>query len=218
MKIKSIANNVKAFFSNYAITIGITTVGILIAHNAVVSYIGQKAIRERNKFEEIQLTVNQLIDTHSTLVNLMDLGLRGYFMMRKDNFIDPYNIAMEQYRNNLDTLATIMKRLDYPNLDKINYVKNQVSDYAGLTGKGIDYIKSGQPEQAVFLFEADPGYDLWMSSSPIMENIRGYVHNLNEQSRASYENISSYSLISQIITFIVGIPVIIIVLGFGFAS
>ncbi|MDX1628744.1 MAG: GAF domain-containing protein [Fulvivirga sp.] len=206
------ANSIRTFFSEYAVTIGITIVALLIAHNAIVSFISQNAIHDRNEVEEVQLTVNELIDTHGTMVNLMDLGLRGYYMMREEKFIDPYNIAMNQYESNLDTLQTIMKRLDYPHLDSIQFVKEAVSDYAELVGQGIDYIKNGQPEEAIALFETDPGLTLWNTYNPILQNVSGYVNQLNKKSKENYEQITSYSVVSQLVTVMLGIPVLIIVL------
>ena len=203
---------VKSFFLRYAITVSITVVGLLIAQNAYMSYLGKQAIQTRNNAETAYRTINDILATHTIMINLLDLGLRGFYMMKRENFADPYNIAMEHYANNLNALRDRLSELNYPHLDNVDELIKKTEEYANLVSQGIDLMHSGQYEQAVQLFESDPGYQLYISTNPIIENINGYVSNLNEQAKAKYEEINGYTMASQIFTVVLGIPVLIIVL------
>lgn len=205
---KSIFSSINRNFVN----IGITVVIVLILHNFIISFYGRIALNELNEFESTYLSVNNCIEEQSRMVNLMDLGLRGYYMNRKENFADPYNIAQEKYKENLDSLRQMMSDLNYPHLDSINFIKKNVTNYSNLVGQGLDYIRSGQPEKSVELFQNDPGYDLWRTSNPIIMNITGFMNEMNQESKDSYHSIALYSLASQLITVIIGMPILILVL------
>lgn len=191
---------------------GIVVVSLLITHNAIVTFYNRSALNDRTEFEEQYLLINEVLDKNTTMINLMDLGLRGYFMIGKENFAQPYDIAMEQYAANLDTLKILLGEVDYPYVDSIDFVKNEISNYADLVGQGITAIENGNPDKAVALFESDPGFTLWNTYSPIINNVSGYLNDLNEESDASYEAIAIYSQVSQIITLLFGVPVLVIVL------
>ncbi len=206
--LKSIFSAINRNFVN----VGITVVIILISHNFIISFFGRQALQERNDFEITHLKINERIELQTTMINLMDLGLRGYFMNRKENFLDPYNIANQQFRQNLDTFKQMLRQIDYAKIDDIDLVKAKVTEYFELVGQGIQYIKNDEPERAVDLFKNDPGYDLWKSNSPIIQNITDFINQRNNESKEKYEAIAFYSLISQFVTVLIGMPILIIVL------
>ena len=72
---------IRQFFSQYGVTVGIVVVALLITHNAVVTFYSRAALNERNEFEKQYLLINEHLDRNTTMINLMDLGLRGYFMI-----------------------------------------------------------------------------------------------------------------------------------------
>jgi CHASE3 domain sensor protein len=98
----------RLFRSENMIQVGIALVVLLILHNFVVALISRDALTERNDFSKQRQAILTQIDQIGTNVNLIDLGFRGYFMIPKDNFKNPLEIAREQHNANMDSLHNHM--------------------------------------------------------------------------------------------------------------
>ncbi|MCX2745597.1 GAF domain-containing protein [Mangrovivirga sp. M17] len=204
--------SIRIFFIRYAFTVSIVIVALLIVQNALMTFYGEQALKKKHETEQAYREVNEMLDASTLFINLMDLGLRGIYMMKKENFAEPYDIAMEQYEDNFISLENKLQELDYPHMDQVETLKEQTERYAGLITRGINYVKSEQYEEAVRLFESDPGFELYTSSRPIIESIEGYITNMNVEATARYNRIKGYTTASQIFTVALGIPVLIIAL------
>ncbi|QCK15635.1 GAF domain-containing protein [Mangrovivirga cuniculi] len=204
--------SVRIFFLRYAFTVSIVLVGLLIIQNALMTFYGDQAFKEKRETEEAYREVNEMLEANTLFINLMDLGLRGFHMMKKENFAEPYDIAMEQYQDNFITLENKLQELDYPNMDEVQTLENQTERYASLVSRGINFVKNEKYDEAVQLFESDPGFELYISSRPIVENIENYINELNAEATARYNRIKNITTASQIFTIALGIPVLIIAL------
>jgi putative methionine-R-sulfoxide reductase with GAF domain/CHASE3 domain sensor protein len=168
-------------------------------------------LKDRNEFVINRIDVNKRLAELDRTVNLMDLGLRGYFMMNKKGFQQPYTSALDIYKENLDTLKQVLDKLQYEHLDSIDYIKKQVANYADLVGQGIKLVEEGVPDGTIALFENDPGYDLWKSYSPTQRNILRFVRHAEEKSNAKYDVVMNYSFYAQLLTLILSIPILVFV-------
>jgi len=200
------------FLKEYAVNIGISAIIILTLINFGISFYGNIVLEERNEFTKNSLDVNKRLAELDRTVNLMDLGLRGYYMINKKGLQQPYTTALGIYKENLDTLKQVLNKLEYTHLDSIFYIKKKVEGYADLVGKGIKLIEEGNPDDAVAIFENDPGFDLWNSYSPIQSNILKYVQQEESESKARYDAVINYSFYAQLLTLILGVPVLVFVI------
>ncbi|MEM9299224.1 MAG: GAF domain-containing protein [Bacteroidota bacterium] len=195
----------------HAVEIGMSVVFLLILINFAISSYSKTELNNRNEFVANRLEVNSRLSELDRSVNLMDLGFRGYYMINKDGFKDPYMTALDIYGANLDTLKQVLGKLNYHPLDSIDYIKSKVGDYAALVGQGMEFIELGQPEKAVELFVNDPGYDLWRNYSPVQANIRNFVSDQEILNKERYQSIGRNSFYIQLLSVLLGLPTLIFV-------
>ncbi len=189
----------RLFRSENMIQAGIALIILLILHNFVVALISRDALKERNAFLQHRQAVHNQIDQIGTNVNLIDLGFRGYYMVSQDNFKNPLEIAREQHRANMDSLTTQMELLGYAHTDSIDMVDRWIQEYFALADQGVELIAQGQPEEAVALFQYDPGYDLWNKYNKVQISMREFIDALEVENYSSYQRITQYAFFAQLL-------------------
>ncbi|MEL7004260.1 MAG: GAF domain-containing protein [Bacteroidota bacterium] len=201
-----------SFYKKYSVQIGIWIILVLIINNFVAALYGRLVLEERNDFISRRIDIDRRLAELDRTVNLMDLGFRGYFMMRKEGFKEPYTRSLEIYGENLDLLKVALGQINYPHLDSIDYIKTAVKSYADLVGRGMQFIESNAPEEAVSLFENDPGYDLWISYNPIQTDVLEFLSEREVISKSKYESVIGYSFFAQLLTLTLSAPILIFVI------
>lgn len=207
----------KNFFSYISradnfIQVGIILIIILILHNFAVSLYSNSALRERNAFLDKRMATLESIDALGTNVNLIDLGVRGFFMIPEEKLKEPLEIARKQHRLNMDTLKARMKDLHYPHMDSLDLVDRWINDYISLADQGIENIRNGESQQTAQLYARDPGYTLWSKYSKVQASMRRYVNHLETQSLRDYQQINLYAFISQLTLLCLGTSVLLYVI------
>ncbi len=195
----------KFFRKENIVQFGIAVIALLILHNFVVALYDKRSSREYDEFQVNQREVLSRIEQIGTNVNLIDLGFRGFYLVPKENFKEPLEIAKRQHRINIDTLTSLMTTMEYPHLDSIQIVDRWIQEYMQLAGQGVEHVREGNPEAAVALFETDPGYTLWSKYAKVLESMRSHVASLNENYTLKNQRISQYAFVSQLVLAFFGL-------------
>ncbi len=194
----------RVFHRDNIIKAGIGVIAILILHNFVVALYNKRTTREYNEFVVEHRDASTRIDQIGTNVNLIDLGLRGYFMIPKPNLKEPLEIARRQHRENIDSLEVVLSEIGYAHIDSLHMVDNWIGEYFDLADQGVAYIDQGMPEKAVELFASDPGYTLWSKYSTVQNDMKQYINTLNEEKLQESKNISLYAFVAQLLLAFLG--------------
>ena len=145
-------HNINKFLDNYGIRAGILLVIVMIVGNLIVTFMGKAILSHRNEFIADRAKIDLAVETVGKNVNLMDMGLRGFYMSSSEAFLDPYNAAVLTYDDNFDSLAFYLTKYNYPHIDSIIYVRKEITRYEKLVSQGVEDIRAGYKEAAAAIF------------------------------------------------------------------
>jgi len=140
-----------------------------------------------------------------TGINLMDLGVRGYALTKKDGLLSPFEQAVRVNPAYLDTLRVFMKRQQMPT-EKLSAYKVLNDEYIQLCRQMIGLSRLDNMAEFTALLEEDRGLALWQAYSAFSAELINYENQLKREAQRRYQAAVNGNTILQIIFFLVGIP------------
>ena len=140
-----------------------------------------------------------------TGINLMDLGVRGYALTKKDGLLAPFDQAVRVNPVYLDTLQTFMKAQELPT-DKLSEYTVLNNDYILLCRQMISLSRLDSMREFTSLLEEDRGLALWQAYSAFSGELVQHENQLKKDAQRRYQSAVNGNIALQIIFILVGIP------------
>jgi CHASE3 domain sensor protein len=99
----------KEYFHAHGLIASLYFILILLVINSFFTFFSRQAITRNSEIKEQIIKANHGLEFMNKNVNLADLGLRGYMIEQDTKFLSPYDQAIDQYQENLDTLRDCLK-------------------------------------------------------------------------------------------------------------
>ncbi|MEM7551360.1 MAG: GAF domain-containing protein [Bacteroidota bacterium] len=185
--------------------------GILILVSGGVYYyldfIQEKNQNANQDFITVRFYSNELIET----LHLLDLGVRGYYMVPEDNLLEPYQLAFGRYKTAKDSLNHYIQKYEFDQqvLKKIDVA---MKDYMATVTEMVKLKKQGRDDELLSIFKKDPGYQFWIEFSPSFYAIQTYFDDLQQANYASFKKLNRISLFLRVGLLAFGLPTIYFVL------
>lgn len=140
-----------------------------------------------------------------TGINLMDLGVRGYALTKKDGLLGPFEQAVRVNPTYLDTIRIFMdkQKLSTAKLDEYIVLNN---NYVQLCRQMIEIVKQDSLKDFVALLEEDRGLALWQAYSGFSADLVKHENSIKQEAEKSYKAAVTGNIVLQILLFIIGIP------------
>ncbi|MEP6734250.1 MAG: GAF domain-containing protein [Chryseolinea sp.] len=178
---------------------------ILILLTTVLAFRNQVVMSETNEtVSDAEIVLKNTNDLW-TAVNLMDLGVRGYALTKKDGLLGPYNQAIIRNTQYIDSIRFYLKKQQLPTvkLDKYVVLNN---NYETLCKEMIELIKQDSIKGFISLLEEDRGLALWQSYSAFSTELVESENDIQANAKQSYEAAVFSNTIIQLLLFLVGAP------------
>jgi len=140
-----------------------------------------------------------------TGINLMDLGVRGYALTKKEGLLSPFDQALRVNPKYLDTLQLYMNRqnLSTSKLDEYIVLNN---DYIQLCKQMIELVNLDSLKDFVALLEEDRGLALWQAYSGFSADLINDQNQIKQEAGQRYQKAVNSNIILQILFFLIGAP------------
>lgn len=140
-----------------------------------------------------------------TGINLMDLGVRGYALTKKDGLQAPFHQAVKVNPVYLDTIRTIMKKQGLPTAKLDDYVRLN-NDYILLCRQMIELVNQDKLTDFVSLLEEDRGLALWQAYSGFSAGVVQLENKVIADAKQRYAAAVRSNTIFQVLLFIIMVP------------
>src|SRR5262245_30930326 len=140
-----------------------------------------------------------------TGINLMDLGVRGYALTKKDGLQAPFHQALRVNPVYLDTIRTIMTKQGVPTAKLDQYVKLN-NDYILLCKQMIELVNQDNLKDFVSLLEEDRGLALWQAYSGFSSEIVQLENTVIANAKHRYAGAVRSNTIFQVLLFLIMVP------------
>ncbi len=177
----------------------------LIILTTIVAFRNQSVMKETNRrITEADIVLRNVEDLWGG-INLMDLGIRGFALTKKEGLLGPFNQAERVNPNYIDTLRTFMKKQQLPTEKLEQYVVLN-NNYVALCREMIGLINQDSLKAFTRLLEEDRGLALWLAYSGFSSELVTHENQIKEEAEKSYQAAVNGNTILQILLFLVGAP------------
>lgn len=140
-----------------------------------------------------------------TGINLMDLGVRGYALTRKEGLLSPFDQALRVNPTYLDTIRIFMDKQNLPTTKLDEYIVLN-NDYIQLCKQMIELVKQDSLKDFITLLEEDRGLELWQAYSGFSADLVMHENQIKQEAERKYRAAVNSNIVLQILLFLVGVP------------
>jgi CHASE3 domain sensor protein/putative methionine-R-sulfoxide reductase with GAF domain len=165
----------------------------------------QRVMKTTNEESREAEVILRNIEDLWTGINLMDLGVRGYALTKKDGLLAPFNQALAVNPVYLDTIRSVMKKQSLPT-DKLDAYVKLNNDYILLCRQMIELVKQDNLTDFVSLLEEDRGLALWQAYSAFSSEIVQLENKVIADAKQRYAAAVRGNTILQVLLFLIMVP------------
>ncbi len=162
--------------------------------------------------KELQARTNQIRTYYDEIgkltIHSLDIGLRGYAIVRDTKLIVPFNNAYLWRDSLLANVEDPLRELNY-DFTRYNVFKDSLDAYFVYCRYMKDLIDRGDTATFVRAFKKDRGGVLWMLYIGCEQSINEFVEATNAEAQRKYESAMSQNQILQILLFLICFPTLV---------
>jgi CHASE3 domain sensor protein/putative methionine-R-sulfoxide reductase with GAF domain len=188
-----------------SIFISILFTAIVISINAGITMYNNRIIQQNNVLKEqsheITLLTQKLFDN----VELMDLGVRGYALVRDDGLLLPMRGGVASIGPTYEKLDSLLAIHEYDR-DELRNVHAAITEYRDFMLHMVDLLKKDDMEEFRALLQQDKGLDLWRTYWAFSQKLLAHAAERNQQAREQYEWALTQNMLVQIVILLFSLP------------
>jgi signal transduction histidine kinase len=184
-------------------------ISILLVTNVVLTYYNNQSIKRNH---DIQLQVDQIKlyydQIGKSIIHSLDIGLRGYYIVRTPSFVAPMDNAIHLKDSLLSNVETRLNELNYDRTE-YNIFKDSLNAYTEFSFMLKDLLIENRDEEFRRLFTTDKGAHLWGQYLRLENHIMKHLNALDVDAQEKYESALKRNHIIQFILLIICVPTLI---------
>ena len=145
-------------------------------------------------------------------IHVMDMGLRGYMLVPKDQMLYPYRLGQQATQPNLDTLGMILQAQNYPELEAHEKSKRAIREYQTLLDDMVELVSEGRADEALSILKGDPGYEVFMTYNEHLTRADAFEDQLYEKAQEEYQWVAKLTFTTQILFIALAMPMLFFVM------
>ncbi len=177
---------------------------VLIVASVGLTFYGKHRVMQHMEVKAEVLKVRNSLQKMHTHVNIADLGLRGYIIIKDDKFLMPFEDAKEHRVANLDSLEHYLSQQQYPDLQELEEVRTQLDEYFKLVDHMVSLRAIDSLNDVVEILAGDPGYDTWKVYSTFIDKVIAFEDGIDASSQKEYEGTMQGVVMVQLLLLMVG--------------
>lgn len=184
-------------------------ISILLVTNVVLTNYNNQIIKEnhdiQSKVERVKLYYDQI---GKSIIHSLDIGLRGYYIVRKPAFVEPMDNAIYVKDSLLRNVELPLKELHYDDM-QYQIFKDSLNAYTNYTFMLKGLLVENRDDEFRAMFTADKGAYLWSQYLLLETNIKKYLNKLDVDAQQKYESALQRNQIIQMVLLIVCVPTLL---------
>lgn len=197
------------FKKNLLLTFTISIISILLAINLILTNNNNSIIKRNQAIQEDVANVKMYYDQiGKAIIHSLDIGLRGYAIVRTEKFSAPMDNARNWKDSILSNTENYLRRLKY-DLTKYRVFKDSLDAYERYCFDLKQLLTDHKDEEFVVIFKSDAGGYLWFQYIELEKDIQHYVNAIHHEAQAEYEQALRSNFVLQLLIFVICFPTLI---------
>ena len=184
-------------------------ISILLVTNVVLTYYNNKIIKQNQDIQSLVEKVKVYYDQiGKSVIHSLDIGLRGYYIVRTPAFAEPMDKAIQMKDSLLHNFEVPLHALMF---DDAGYriFKDSLDSYVHYSFMLKDLLIEDRDEEFRKIFASDKGAHLWWQYLELGKTILAYVNTSDAVAQKKYESALQRNQIIQVILLIICVPTLL---------
>jgi len=184
-------------------------ISVLLITNVVLTYFNNQIIKRnqdiQSQVEQVRLYYDQI---GKTIIHSLDIGLRGYYIVRTQTFAAPMDEAIQAKDSLLRNLELPLKELDYQDT-AYTVFKDSLNAYTNYAFMLRDLLAANQDDAFKEIFASDKGAHLWWQYVQLENSIKQHINALDKKAELNYESALQRHQIIQLLILVICVPTLL---------
>lgn len=184
-------------------------ISVLLVTNVVLTYYNNKIIKQnhhvQSQVEKVKLYYDQI---GKSIIHSLDIGLRGYYIVRTPAFVAPMDNAIQVKDSLLQNVELPLKELHY-DLTEFIVFKDSLNEYTQYTYMLKDLLIDNRDDEFRAIFKTDKGAYLWNQYLELENAIDDHINALDSEAQRKYESALQRNQIIQLVILIICVPTLL---------
>lgn len=191
------------------ITAIVCLISILLVTNVVLTYYNNQIIKRnhdvQSQVEQVKMYYDQI---GKSVIHSLDIGLRGYYIVRTPAFVAPMDNAIDVKDSVLHAVEAPLKELHY-NDSVYRIFRDSLDAYTDYSFMLKDLLIENRDDEFRRLFTSDKGAHLWWQYLTVEDNIKRHINLLDAEAQRKYEAALQRNQIVQLVILIICVPTLL---------
>jgi len=184
-------------------------ISCLLVANVVLTYYNNEIIKQnhaiQSQVEKVDLYYDQI---GKSVIHSLDIGLRGYFIVRTPGFVHPMDNAIDVKDSILQNVELPLKQLGYDDTE-YRIFKDSLNSYVRYTFRLKDLLIEDRDEEFTKIFSSDKGAYLWWQYEELERKIDQFLNQVGGEARKKYDNALQRNQIVQLLLLVICVPTLL---------
>jgi signal transduction histidine kinase len=192
------------------IYIVVAIINLLLLADILLTYYNNTII-EKNRLLQVEAETIKLYTEQigKSTIHGIDIGLRGYAIVREDRFFSPVDSALLRKDSILNNIESRLIKQGYDGLREFRALRDSLQSYVGFCLYMKDLLAQNKEEEFMKAFSSDKGLYLWIQYLQCQKNIAAFEDRINAEAQAKYEAALRGNYILQIVLFLICLPTLL---------
>lgn len=190
----------------YLIWLPVALVAILLSLSIWFTFHNQQVIRDneaiQNDAEVVRSNVSEVL---WGTIHGVDIGLRGYALIREERFLNPLNLALADKDSLFGMIEEELVRqgFDMPHFYRF---RDSIQAYIDRSMQMKQLLDSGRDQRFTDMLYTDKGYNLWLAYQDFSQSVDKFEEQIKDEARARSEAAIAELYIAQLALLLVLVP------------
>ena len=191
------------------ISVIVCLISILLVTNVVLTYYNNRIIKRNHDVQsQVDLVKMYYDQIGKSIIHSLDIGLRGYYIVRTPAFVAPMDNAIDVKDSVLQAVEVPLKELQYK--DSVYRIfRDSLDAYTNYSFMLKDLLIENKDDEFRRLFRSDKGAHLWGQYLAVEENIKQHINSLDAEAQHKYEAALHRNQIVQLVILIICVPTLL---------
>lgn len=181
---------------------------LLIVNIFFTHYNNQIIQRNKNLQQEAEFIKLYTEQIGKSTIHGIDIGLRGYVIMRNAQFFSPVDSAILRKDSILYNVESRLKKQNF-DLTEFYALRDSLNTYVSFCLHLRTLLEAGKDEEFRTLFASDKGLSLWLQYLQFLKNVADFEDKINREAEAEYQAALNRNYLLQVFLFLICCPTLI---------
>lgn len=187
----------------------VALISILLVTNVALTYYNNDIIKDnhniQSQVDKVKLYYDQI---GKSIIHSLDIGLRGYYIVRTQQFVAPMDNAVRVKDSLLQNIEIPLRKLHFEN-PGYDVFKDSLNAYTDYTFMLKELLVQRRDEEFREIFSADKGAHLWWQYLELERAITEHLNAIAGEAQRKYESALQRNQIVQVLLLTICVPTLL---------